>query len=107
MIRRPPRSTLFPYTTLFRSDRRHRPPVVLDLHLVAHAQLLFLDGEQLLAGRALEHEGVAHPERLAVDLEHLLTVLLDPEVVADRKHLLAHLVLRSRSRPVTKKSHRF
>src|SRR5476649_38498 len=28
MIRRPPRSTLFPYTTLFRS---HRPPRVLDL----------------------------------------------------------------------------
>src|SRR3989441_7647407 len=30
MIRRPPRSTLFPYTTLFRSDRSgltfHRPP---------------------------------------------------------------------------------
>src|SRR3972149_7754269 len=24
MIRRPPRSTLFPYTTLFRSCRRHR-----------------------------------------------------------------------------------
>src|SRR2546430_9028503 len=28
MIRRPPRSTLFPYTTLFRSDLRgHFPPV--------------------------------------------------------------------------------
>src|SRR2546426_5195409 len=26
MIRRPPRSTLFPYTTLFRSERGHRPP---------------------------------------------------------------------------------
>src|SRR5258708_27790754 len=25
MIRRPPRSTLFPYTTLFRSVRAHRP----------------------------------------------------------------------------------
>src|ERR1039457_7471016 len=25
MIRRPPRSTLFPYTTLFRPCRRHRP----------------------------------------------------------------------------------
>src|SRR2546422_5604825 len=25
MIRRPPRSTLFPYTTLFRSVYRHRP----------------------------------------------------------------------------------
>ena len=23
MIRRPPRSTLFPYTTLFRSDKKH------------------------------------------------------------------------------------
>src|SRR5215216_7403226 len=26
MIRRPPRSTLFPYTTLFRSEPRHRAP---------------------------------------------------------------------------------
>src|SRR3712207_7211803 len=26
MIRRPPRSTLFPYTTLFRSDAQGRPP---------------------------------------------------------------------------------
>src|SRR5260221_8742890 len=26
MIRRPPRSTLFPYTTLFRSDKFTRPP---------------------------------------------------------------------------------
>src|SRR3712207_8856296 len=26
MIRRPPRSTLFPYTTLFRSDHRHPRP---------------------------------------------------------------------------------
>src|SRR6266496_4620039 len=29
MIRRPPRSTLFPYTTLFRSCRRRRCPRVL------------------------------------------------------------------------------
>src|SRR3712207_8598427 len=27
MIRRPPRSTLFPYTTLFRSRPRDRPPL--------------------------------------------------------------------------------
>src|SRR3989449_11714441 len=32
MIRRPPRSTLFPYTTLFRSARRgDRPLCILDL----------------------------------------------------------------------------
>src|SRR2546430_6105911 len=29
MIRRPPRSTLFPYTTLFRSRGGHRPKVVV------------------------------------------------------------------------------
>src|SRR2546425_2471444 len=28
MIRRPPRSTLFPYTTLFRSDRSYVPPAL-------------------------------------------------------------------------------
>src|SRR2546430_13712843 len=34
MIRRPPRSTLFPYTTLFRSHRwQSQSPVVLDLVL--------------------------------------------------------------------------
>src|SRR5256884_2665156 len=31
MIRRPPRSTLFPYTTLFRSGERDRPRFDLDL----------------------------------------------------------------------------
>src|SRR2546429_5247784 len=30
MIRRPPRSTLFPYTTLFRSPRRRPPPASTD-----------------------------------------------------------------------------
>src|SRR3712207_7312322 len=29
MIRRPPRSTLFPYTTLFRSGRRVPPPALV------------------------------------------------------------------------------
>src|SRR2546430_11997275 len=41
MIRRPPRSTLFPYTTLFRS-RHHRPrPRIWDVH----------PGDVLLAAR--------------------------------------------------------
>src|SRR5256885_17089582 len=33
MIRRPPRSTLFPYTTLFRSERRRRRLLVPLRHL--------------------------------------------------------------------------
>src|SRR2546430_4384653 len=38
MIRRPPRSTLFPYTTLFRSPRRleHPARMVVEQHLAAH-----------------------------------------------------------------------
>src|SRR5256885_7283910 len=39
MIRRPPRSTLFPYTTLFRSrqvwNKQHKREVLIDVHDVA------------------------------------------------------------------------
>src|SRR3712207_7961032 len=31
MIRRPPRSTLFPYTTLFRSEIPHSPKTILEI----------------------------------------------------------------------------
>src|SRR5260370_29429645 len=36
MIRRPPRSTLFPYTTLFRSSREGPPPDALFPHADRH-----------------------------------------------------------------------
>src|SRR5438105_11096933 len=43
MIRRPPRSTLFPYTTLFRSDLLVGRPEPDDLHVLAHLHLAALD----------------------------------------------------------------
>src|SRR3712207_8293990 len=45
MIRRPPRSTLFPYTTLFRSDRQH-PLLALAEHDLprVHPRLAEVDG---------------------------------------------------------------
>src|ERR1043166_27282 len=52
MIRRPPRSTLFPYTTLFRSIGRvndQRPDVALDEHAVGGT------AEGLAAIRSEEH----------------------------------------------------
>src|SRR3712207_8700867 len=56
MIRPPPRSTLFPYTTLFRSDGARRQLVLVVLHL---------------RGDVLEHAGLdlrlQHPTRPAVD----------------------------------------
>src|SRR3712207_8964368 len=74
MIRRPPRSTLFPYTTLFRSHQadqgqdggerqeRHRAKPVLRLRRVAQQRL----------AENLQHVG----QRVEVD---------DPVVVRDRK----------------------
>src|SRR2546430_6050147 len=52
MIRRPPRSTLFPYTTLFRSVRRR---------VQRAARAPGRDG--LSRGRALGHEGAEEPLR--------------------------------------------
>src|SRR3712207_8470631 len=48
MIRRPPRSTLFPYTTLFRSAGDHAHDPLLQLHL----------GDLALAGAGREQRGL-------------------------------------------------
>src|SRR5256884_9991537 len=88
MIRRPPRSTLFPYTTLFRSLlREHHPLVVerpvaeperepvLDAVTARNLQPLAL-GELLAADRAQDGEGVQdalrelHGDRLGRSEEH-------------------------------------
>src|SRR3712207_8818184 len=48
MIRRPPRSTLFPYTTLFRSANPYGPPVrgwEQVAEVMEHAASLLRDGE--------------------------------------------------------------
>src|SRR3989442_1598098 len=61
MIRRPPRSTLFPYTTLFRSHefgRTQTPVVVIDDHPNTGATL----GKVLAT---LVRAGIA-PERIAI-----------------------------------------
>src|SRR5256885_9357940 len=77
MIRRPPRSTLFPYTTLFRSLRRvpveeHRLVLFLELRPACHLR-----------------RPPADPPELEVQVERLdqLLVLLDVRRVAaeDRK----------------------
>src|SRR5256885_13037393 len=45
MIRRPPKSTLFPYTTLFRSIERGKGVLEHDLHVAPH-------GAEVAAGKA-------------------------------------------------------
>src|SRR5256885_7083541 len=43
MIRRPPRSTLFPYTTLFRSKRRDRARIPIQHGVVAELRVDVFD----------------------------------------------------------------
>src|SRR5688572_24792582 len=61
MIRRPPRSTLFPYTTLFRSDRHSHPPEG-GSSLVA---MQSLNGKRALVCGSTQGIGLASAEALA------------------------------------------
>src|SRR3712207_7945475 len=67
MIRRPPRSTLFPYTTLFRSrklerraagvqDRHARVARPLERGVLGHAERIAVEAERLLVVGGLDHE---------------------------------------------------
>src|SRR3712207_8040229 len=59
MIRRPPRSTLFPYTTLFRSsdEDRHSQPVRAALRYCREAEVLLVGptGDPTVIGVAVVH----------------------------------------------------
>src|SRR3712207_8227596 len=68
MIRRPPRSTLFPYTTLFRSQPRRRPG---------------REAEQSAAQQERERNG-AQPERV-LDQRQRLEALAEDAETRDRK----------------------
>src|SRR3989441_6193361 len=58
MIRRPPRSTLFPYTTLFRSQRLTADRVEINRltgDTVAEGRAIFYDGDDQLMGDRIEY----------------------------------------------------
>src|SRR5258708_31399656 len=87
MIRRPPRSTLFPYTTLFRSVHlwfRHAAP----RH---HSTWLY---RNVAAGNSrLEHDAVEHAGRgLAVRSEEHTSELQSPD------HLVCRLLLEKKKK---------
>src|SRR2546422_7319723 len=73
MIRRPPRSTLFPYTTLFRSIFIH-PEIVL---------LQVVDGP----ARLVNHRGVQRSEEHTSELQ-------------SRLHLVCRLLLEKKKHPI-------
>src|SRR2546430_5286356 len=90
MIRRPPRSTLFPYTTLFRSRARWRDVAVLDVAVLETGPVLRA-ADPLHAERALLHHALfahrdvrveQHVERIgpALPLAPLLRIVVPVEV---------------------------
>src|SRR2546426_7382733 len=66
MIRRPPRSTLFPYTTLFRSQRDERSARKILLHISQH--LVYLPSDRAQTPALDAQEDVEH--RLDRSEEH-------------------------------------
>src|SRR3712207_9063680 len=57
MIRRPPRSTLFPYTTLFRSSTPLDPAVIRDADAVIFAVDVGVKDQARFAGKPLIQSG--------------------------------------------------
>src|SRR2546430_9054155 len=74
MIRRPPRSTLFPYTTLFRSDLSRRFLVIRQLKISHAEQVSRFAGRSDLKRRNCIL-GTAHPEKRQSNIE--LNFLID------------------------------
>src|SRR5260370_31883754 len=72
MIRRPPRSTLFPYTTLFRSDGDH------GAHVYDEAGRLYIRGPLEKRGRnEPDHRSEEHTSELQSHLNLVCRLLLE------------------------------
>src|SRR3712207_598290 len=75
MIRRPPRSTLFPYTTLFRSARRQ--PLAVDLRETISAIRVSGDLERIgdlaknIAKRVIAIANQFQPQRIVAGVQHM------------------------------------
>src|SRR2546421_9224037 len=97
MIRRPPRSTLFPYTTLFRSATRERVPVTAiqsnaaweTLGVNSRGQLAELERiyQRKLAASLLEQRSEEHTSELQSRSDLVCRLLLEKK--KDTTHLRA------------------
>src|SRR3712207_7345627 len=86
MIRRPPRSTLFPYTTLFRSE----VAPLARVHLGVHPEPLPLPGDGLGDRLVLE---VAPARRVELDVEAVRRSEEHTSELQSRQYLVCRLLL--------------
>src|SRR3712207_7744210 len=98
MIRRPPRSTLFPYTTLFRSIDYVDGPRAALLPVTSELDLDH-DGEHRLVGAAQRHHGVGavlgggDVGQVARCREHLVRSEEHTSELQSRQYLVCRLLL--------------
>src|SRR3712207_6869996 len=102
MIRRPPRSTLFPYTTLFRSEaaqqRQQGGPQRVEGAVERLQEQVVQEGgggggEALVEGRSEEHTSELQSRQYLV-CRLLLEKNIPPDCLAQRRAVPARLVLR-------------
>src|SRR3712207_8323621 len=99
MIRRPPRSTLFPYTTLFRSDVRlaedHRGVV----HQVAGGEVVGAVEDQVVVAEDVEHVRGVEPRLVQ---PHLDRSEEHTSELQSRQYLVCRLLLEKKKKISTK-----
>src|SRR3712207_8011532 len=96
MIRRPPRSTLFPYTTLFRSAtlafRLSEPSVLIDITRVPELQGIAEEGNAIRIGALTRHcELAADPLIRSRSEEHT-------SELQSRQYLVCRLLLEKKKK---------
>src|SRR3712207_8367373 len=98
MIRRPPRSTLFPYTTLFRSHIQAVPPALAAVTLVLktgnQAHLKQLHDRALNRGFSLDHTGLHRLRGGERSEEHT-------SELQSRQYLVCRLLLEKKTKTIT------
>src|SRR3712207_7964655 len=97
MIRRPPRSTLFPYPTLFRSAQRHRPqPAVQQMRLGVEDRPP--DRDTALAGPQPPAERPDRGLRGAVHVEDFARSEEHTSELQSRQYLVCRLLLEKKKK---------
>src|SRR3712207_7342554 len=84
MIRRPPRSTLFPYTTLFRSELQQQCP---------------LQGEEIIVGNQREHE-FAVGRAMHAQAFHIVRSEEHTSELQSRQYLVCRLLLEKKKNKI-------
>src|SRR5256885_11488944 len=86
MIRRPPRSTLFPYTTLFRSKSGRRVDEALDLGAIPAREPRLLDARETQPGERSEE----HTSELQSPCNLVCRLLLEKKIQLYSAHIFSH-----------------